>query len=99
MGLVLHRIQLAKLFDDDKHFVDMSMRQPPRELHVCFLLLEPPSCLAFPPPCLPADVVQTAFYNLPTDSSAAELREFLDAYFDKPGSEFESWTPLDWHEK
>lgn len=48
---------------------------------------------------LPADVVQTAFYNLSADGSAAELREFLDAYFDKPGSEFELWTPLDWHEK
>lgn len=31
MGVVLHDIQLAKLFDDDKYFVDMSMRQPPRE--------------------------------------------------------------------
>lgn len=52
-----------------------------------------------PPPCLPADVVQSAFYNLSSASSAAELQELVDVYFDKPGSEFELWTPPDWREK
>ncbi|CAG09057.1 unnamed protein product [Tetraodon nigroviridis] len=73
-GPILHRVQTAKLFSDDKYFVDMSLRQPP-------------------------DVVQSAFYNLSLVNSTAELRDFVDAYFDKPGTEFEAWTPLDWHEK
>lgn len=29
----------------------------------------------------------------------AKLKEFLNAYFEKPGTEFESWTPPDWHDK
>ncbi|TNN01137.1 hypothetical protein fugu_010519 [Takifugu bimaculatus] len=71
-GPILHRVQTAKLFDDDKHFVDMKLRQPP-------------------------DVVLAAFHNL--SAADAELRHFLDVYFDKPGTELEPWTPLDWHEK
>lgn len=47
---------------------------------------------------LPADVVQSAFRNL-SAISMAELQVLLDVYFDKPGTEFELWTPLDWHEK
>lgn len=35
-GPILHRVQTAKLFHDDKYFVDMSLRQPPGKLCVCF---------------------------------------------------------------
>lgn len=49
--------------------------------------------------CLPADVIQSAFYNLSSANSTVELQEFVDVYFDKPGTEFRLWTPLDWHEK
>lgn len=44
IGPILHRVQTAKLFDDDKYFVDMSLRQPPRKL-VSFPPPEPPTCV------------------------------------------------------
>lgn len=53
----------------------------------------PPACVT--PRVVPADVVLAAFSNL----SSAELRDFVDVYFDKPGTELEPWTPLDWQEK
>lgn len=31
-GPVLHQVQEAKLFDDDKHFVDMKLRERPGKL-------------------------------------------------------------------
>ncbi|XP_051253058.1 trehalase [Dicentrarchus labrax] len=78
-GPILHQVQTFKLFDDDKYFVDMQMREPP-------------------------DVVLSAFRNLsqslPTPTvPPAQLRKFLSTYFNKPGGEFVSWTPPDWHEK
>ncbi|KAF7655772.1 hypothetical protein LDENG_00051110 [Lucifuga dentata] len=78
-GPILHQVQKAKLFDDDKHFVDMKLR----ETH---------------------DVVLSAFHNLTNKSPnmtvpTHELQEFLKTYFDAPGTEFEPWTPPDWHDK
>ncbi|XP_033487217.1 trehalase [Epinephelus lanceolatus] len=78
-GPILHQVQEAKLFDDDKYFVDMKLRETP-------------------------DVVLSAFHNLSNDSPnttvpPAKLQEFLSTYFEKPGTEFEPWTPPDWHEK
>ncbi|KAL7400533.1 hypothetical protein ABVT39_013484 [Epinephelus coioides] len=78
-GPILHQVQEAKLFDDDKYFVDMKLREIP-------------------------DVVLSEFHNLSNDSPnttvpPAKLQEFLNTYFEKPGTEFESWTPPDWHEK
>ncbi|KAM6988666.1 trehalase isoform 1-T2 [Tautogolabrus adspersus] len=75
-GPILHQVQEAKLFDDDKYFVDMKLRETP-------------------------DVVLSAFQNLSQESPnipAAKLQEFLRTYFEKPGTEFESWTPSDWHD-
>ncbi|XP_024861753.1 trehalase isoform X2 [Kryptolebias marmoratus] len=78
-GSILHQVQTAKLFDDDKYFVDMKLKLAP-------------------------DVVLSAFQNLSNEFPngtvpPTELREFLASNFDKPGTEFEPWTPLDWHEK
>ncbi|XP_040048607.2 trehalase isoform X1 [Gasterosteus aculeatus] len=78
-GPILHQVQMAKFFDDDKYFVDMKLRESP-------------------------DVVLSAFRNLTNESAnqmvaPAKLKEFLNAYFEKPGTEFESWTPPDWHDK
>ncbi|XP_041652610.1 trehalase isoform X1 [Cheilinus undulatus] len=75
-GPILHQVQEAKLFDDDKYFVDMKLKETP-------------------------DVVISAFKNLSQESPnipPAKLQEFLSMYFDKPGTEFETWTPPDWHE-
>ncbi|TKS80705.1 Trehalase [Collichthys lucidus] len=78
-GPVLHQVQTAKVFEDDKYFVDMKLRETP-------------------------DVVLSAFRNLShglpnTTVPPGKLQEFLTTYFEKPGMEFESWTPPDWHEK
>ncbi|XP_018521004.1 trehalase [Lates calcarifer] len=78
-GSILHQVQTAKLFDDDKYFVDMKLKAKP-------------------------DDVLLAFHNLSSKSPhfivpPAKLREFLDAYFEKPGTEFDTWTPPDWHDK
>ncbi|XP_045930404.1 trehalase [Micropterus dolomieu] len=78
-GPILHQIQKAKLFDDDKHFVDMKLRETP-------------------------DVVLSAFRNLSHESpnmtvTPAKLQEFLNKYFEEPGTELETWTPPDWHDK
>lgn len=52
----------------------------------------------------PADVVLSAFRNLSQEHPNAtvppgKLQEFLSLYFEAPGTEFESWTPPDWHDK
>ncbi|XP_071352608.1 trehalase isoform X1 [Trachinotus anak] len=78
-GPILHQVQEAKLFDDDKYFVDMKLKAAP-------------------------DIVLSAFYNLSnempnTTVPPAKLQEFLHVYFEKPGTELESWTPPDWHDK
>ncbi|XP_062275437.1 trehalase [Scomber scombrus] len=78
-GSILHQVQEAKLFDDDKYFVDMKLKAAP-------------------------DVVLSAFHNLSNASPnmtvpPAKLREFLSEYFEEAGTEFEPWTPEDWHEK
>ncbi|XP_040181405.1 trehalase isoform X2 [Rana temporaria] len=46
-GKFLHHVQMAKIFEDDKHFVDMSLRDSPNKIHKKFqsLLLTPPSGL------------------------------------------------------
>ncbi|XP_056229864.1 trehalase [Seriola aureovittata] len=48
--------------------------------------------------------VLSAFHNLSNETSnvkvpPAKLQEFLSVYFEKPGTEFESWMPPDWHDK
>ncbi|KAM7398979.1 hypothetical protein PAMP_018276 [Pampus punctatissimus] len=78
-GPILHQVQEAKLFRDDKYFVDMKLKAAP-------------------------DIVLSAFHNLSNESpnrivSPAKLHEFLSVYFEKAGTEFESWTPRDWHDK
>ncbi|XP_028274674.1 LOW QUALITY PROTEIN: trehalase [Parambassis ranga] len=78
-GPILHQVQTAKLFDDDKYFVDMKLKAAP-------------------------DAVLSAFHNLSNESpnvtvAPAKLKAFLSTYFDKPGTEFETWTPTDWHDK
>ncbi|XP_058489698.1 trehalase [Solea solea] len=78
-GPILHQVQTAKLFDDDKYFVDMKLKAAP-------------------------DVVLSAFQNLSNEMPnvtlpPAKLQEFLDVNFEKPGTEFEPWTPPDWHDK
>ncbi|XP_026219255.1 trehalase isoform X1 [Anabas testudineus] len=78
-GPILQQVQKAKLFDDDKYFVDMKLREAP-------------------------DVVLSAFRNLShefpnTTIPSAKLQEFVSAYFEEPGTEFESWTPPDWHDE
>ncbi|XP_022617238.1 trehalase isoform X1 [Seriola dumerili] len=78
-GPILDQVQKAKLFDDDKYFVDMKLKVMP-------------------------EVVLSAFHNLSDETSdmkvpPAKLQEFLSVYFEKPGTEFESWTPPDWHDK
>lgn len=61
-------------------------------------------------PCLssplsaPADVVLSAFHNLshgfPNSTvPPAELRDLVSECFEEPGTEFEPWTPSDWHDK
>ncbi|XP_031719468.1 trehalase [Anarrhichthys ocellatus] len=52
----------------------------------------------------PGKCCSSAFRNLSNESPnitvpPAKLEEFLRAYFEKPGTEFESWTPPDWHNK
>ncbi|XP_041850795.1 trehalase [Melanotaenia boesemani] len=75
-GPILHQVQTAKLFDDDKYFVDMKLRSAP-------------------------DAVLLAFHNLSNEwpnatVPPAKLQEFLSTHFEKPGTEFEPWTPPDW---
>lgn len=52
------------------------------------------------------DVVLQAFNNLRSDLEVQNqtftpsiLNDFLKRFFDDPGKEFETWTPLDWHEQ
>lgn len=78
-GPILHQVQKAKLFDDDKYFVDMKLRAAPDEVLLAFRNLS------------------NEYPN--TTVPAAALQEFLSVYFVKPGTEFESWTPPDWHDK
>ncbi|XP_043974378.1 trehalase isoform X2 [Gambusia affinis] len=78
-GPILHHMQEAKLFKDDKHFVDMKLKSPPGEVLAAF---------------------QTLLNEWPNSSIPTEkLQEFLEANFDKPGTEFETWMPTDWQEK
>uniref|UniRef100_A0A3Q2DND3 Trehalase n=1 Tax=Cyprinodon variegatus TaxID=28743 RepID=A0A3Q2DND3_CYPVA len=78
-GPILHQVQEAKLFDDDKYFVDMKLKSAPADVLAAFKLLSNES----PNSSIPA----------------TKLKEFLDANFEKPGTEFETWMPTDWHEK
>lgn len=74
-GPILDQVQRAKLYDDDKCFVDMKLKAPP-------------------------DTILSAFQNISSQSSnipPEKLQEFVNAYFEKPGTELEEWTPPDWH--
>ncbi|XP_018408353.1 PREDICTED: trehalase [Nanorana parkeri] len=44
-GDIIHQVQMAKIFDDDKHFVDMSLRDSPAKIIKRFqsLFLRPPA--------------------------------------------------------
>ncbi|XP_013871324.1 trehalase [Austrofundulus limnaeus] len=78
-GSILHQVQTAKLFDDDKYFVDMKLRSAPGNVLSAFQNLSS----AFPNGTVPPE----------------ELREFLNANFENPGTEFEPWMPSDWQDK
>uniref|UniRef100_A0A8C9YIA9 Trehalase n=1 Tax=Sander lucioperca TaxID=283035 RepID=A0A8C9YIA9_SANLU len=74
-------VQKAKLFDDEKYFVDMKLRETPGK-----------------------SMFLSTFRNLSNASPnstvpPSKLQEFLSTYFEKPGSEFEPWTPPDWHDE
>lgn len=74
-GPILDQVQGAKLYDDDKYFVDMKLKVSP-------------------------DIVLSAFQNLSSESPTIpreKLQEFVDMYFEKPGTEWDTWTPPDWH--
>ncbi|CAL9684359.1 unnamed protein product [Knipowitschia caucasica] len=76
-GPILDQIQRAKLYEDDKYFVDMKLKVSP-------------------------DIISSAFQNLSNVFPVVpreKLQEFINMYFEKPGSEFETWTPPDWHNK
>ncbi|XP_035240156.1 trehalase [Anguilla anguilla] len=78
-GELLRQVQMAKLFDDDKYFVDMKLKAAP-------------------------DEVLSAFRNLTSGTPGgtpepSRIREFLAAFFEEPGTEFERWTPPDWHDR
>uniref|UniRef100_A0A8C6S4N1 Trehalase n=1 Tax=Neogobius melanostomus TaxID=47308 RepID=A0A8C6S4N1_9GOBI len=76
-GPILDQVQRAKLYDDDKYFVDMKLKVQP-------------------------DIILSAFQNLSSESptvSVEKLQEFVNMYFEKPGTEWEQWTPPDWHSK
>uniref|UniRef100_A0A3P8VDY2 Trehalase n=1 Tax=Cynoglossus semilaevis TaxID=244447 RepID=A0A3P8VDY2_CYNSE len=52
----------------------------------------------------PPDVVLLAYRNFSKEMfygrvPPTKLQEFVNLYFDKPGTEFEPWTPPDWHDK
>ncbi|XP_006642243.2 trehalase [Lepisosteus oculatus] len=79
MGEILRQVQLARLFDDDKHFVDMKLKEPPERVLQSFWNL----------------TSRVPGGNLP----ASQLRKFLEDFFEEPGTEFEPWTPADWHSK
>ncbi|KAM3921227.1 trehalase [Leptodactylus fuscus] len=78
-GDILHHVQLAKIFNDDKHFVDMGLKDTPANTIKKFqsLLLR--------------------YKSGPIDRE--KLIEFVNTSFTHPGTEFEDWNPLDWHEK
>ena len=106
----MHQVQEAKLFNDDKYFVDMKLKETPGKLKgsKSFYLYSWVQCVnplfLFPPLFFPADVVLSAFHNLSqehpnTTLPPGKLQEFLTTYFEAPGTEFESWTPPDWHDK
>ncbi|XP_055009132.1 trehalase-like isoform X2 [Boleophthalmus pectinirostris] len=74
-GPILDQVQKAKLYDDDKYFVDMKLKDPP-------------------------GIILFAFKNLSSESPTVpreKLQDFLNKYFEKPGTEFETWNPPDWH--
>lgn len=76
-GPILDQVQRAKLYDDDKYFVDMKLK-------------------------VSSDIISSAFHNLSNESPSMtiprdKLLEFVSVYFEKPGTEFEAWTPPDWH--
>ncbi|XP_069750778.1 trehalase [Narcine bancroftii] len=77
-GELLEQVQMAKLFKDDKYFVDMKLKANP-------------------------DVIWEAFKNLTTSSakslSKQQLNNFVQAYFETPGQEFEKWIPDDWSDQ
>lgn len=116
-GPILDQVQKAKLFDDDKHFVDMKLKKSPGKSKLSnlspsffFFFFKLPACDSFhpvlplhTPMSFPADVVLSAFRELTHESPNTtvprdKLQEFLSMYFEKPETEFESWTPPDWHD-
>lgn len=97
---------MAKLFDDDKYFVDMKLTTAPGESDVfdLFWCSSEKACDFLLFPCLPIEVVVEAFANLTSGFPnktvpSSELQKFLQTYFEEPGKEFEQWNPPDWHSK
>ncbi|KAM6932787.1 LOW QUALITY PROTEIN: trehalase [Lycodopsis pacificus] len=107
-GPILHQVQEAKLFDDDKYFVDMKLKEAPGKSSqkIMSLGFHDISSLRGCSCCSPCRLQMfcLSFRNLSNDSPnitvpPAKLQQFLRAYFEEPGTEFESWTPPDWHNK
>lgn len=110
-GQLLKQVQTAKLFDDDKYFVDMKLLASPGKFFFFFLKSsQTPKltvfCTLLILNCFILDIVLQAFNNLTSDLEVKNqtinstiLNDFLKKFFDDPGKEFEAWTPLDWHEK
>lgn len=111
-GELLKQVQTAKLFDDNKAFVDMKLTSAPGEdnyylsfalqlltrLSVAFSFCSSHCWISI------AEVVLDAFSNLTQkfpDKTVppSDLRVFVNTYFSGNGTEFEPWTPSDWHEK
>ncbi|XP_056400762.1 trehalase isoform X2 [Hyla sarda] len=76
-GDILHTVQLAKIFSDDKHFVDMGLLETPAQIKKKF-----------------KDLLKRSRGQIDKD----RLITFVNTSFAQPGTEFEDWDPLDWHE-
>ncbi|XP_072551573.1 trehalase [Salminus brasiliensis] len=77
-GELLRQVQTAKLFNDNKAFVDMKLTADPKVVLDAFSNL----MQKFPDQVIPA----------------SELKVFVNTYFSGDGTEFEPWTPPDWHD-
>lgn len=99
---------MAKLFDDNKAYVDMKLTAVPGEstallwwfaFDICSL-----SAYLTVDFSLHVDIVLDAFSNLtqrfPNETvPPSDLQVFVNTYFANSGKEFEPWSPPDWHAK
>jgi alpha,alpha-trehalase len=87
-GALLHAVQMAGVFPDSKHFVDMPLKSNTTPFQVLLDFQE-------------SKLSMTEFHTrddelgVPHDT---QLRAFLDAHFDPPGADFAPITPFDFQE-